>query len=105
MGMVRAAGVVALQLVEVGQDFLVQPRPDGDQVADNPGPLLWNGVGEPAAVQCESLCAGRDLPHRAVGEQSPVVALPRPQCPVDEDRMLSAHFEVPLPLLMYLLYP
>ena len=42
-------GVVALQGVEIGEDFAVQGRCDGDEVTDNPSARLRHRVAQKAS--------------------------------------------------------
>jgi len=93
-------GVVSLQGVELGEDFAVQGRFDGDEITDDPGARLRHGVRKSGAVQREALGGRRGLPYCAARQQPSVVALPRAQCPVDEDRVLTCH-RGPLPLLLF----
>ena len=92
-------GVVSLQGVQVGEDFEVQGRFDGDEITDDPGARLRHSVGKSGAVQRETLGGRRGLPYCAARQQPPVVALPRAQRPVDEDRVLTRHRAL-LPLFL-----
>ena len=96
-------GVVSLQGVELGEDFAVQGRFDGDEITDDPGVRLRHSVRKSGAVQRETLGGRRGLPYCAAREQPSIVALPRAQRPVDEDRVLTRH-RAPLPLFLDLLY-
>src|SRR5664279_4261936 len=98
----RPVGVVALQGVELGEDFAVQGRFDGDEITDDPGARLRHGVGKSGAVQRETLGGRPGLSYCAAREQPPVVALSRAQRPVEEDRVLTRH-RAPRPLFLHLL--
>src|SRR5664279_5440991 len=99
----RPVGVGSLQGVELGEDLEGKGRFDGDAITDDPGARLRHSVGNSGAVQRETLGGRRGLPYCAARQQPPVVALPRAQRPVDEDRVLTRH-RAPLPLLLHLLY-
>ena len=82
-------GVVALQGVEVGEDFAVQGRGDGDQGADHASARMLDGVGDSAADQGQTLRDRWPLVRGASFEQPPVVALSGAERPVDEHRVLA----------------